>query len=311
MPLFAPIFVPARSSRHRTACFALYRALLRSARDIRLPALAAPEGVKDPMRWLIKGQFLRNKNDVSPRLVYTSLSAGYKFLDLFAKAKVDGSPEHTSVIKHVRSRLRNLESWRASQPARGPPPPTFPGFLTRLPPKTSRAGEKPVFTSTILPRPKSAFSGTRKIPRLCATSFGVPFLRLKKPQPVALSNKLRSLNLMAQKRLEMASLIKDELIPEAHSEDAWEKAVRDLARRERGGGRQTSKEEQDLLDGDGRETYAGRLEGVRAGIMQKVERTSVENIARAKAMLEIVKQEKVLAAQEERQASEARNNATE
>lgn len=73
-----PILIPARNSRHRTACFALYRALLRSARDIQVSVDHVPERVNDPIRWLIRGQFRRNRKDVSPRLVYSSLSAGYK-----------------------------------------------------------------------------------------------------------------------------------------------------------------------------------------------------------------------------------------
>ena len=72
------ILVPARNSQHRAACFALYRALLRSARDIKVSVDHVPERVDDPIRWLIRGQFKRNRKDVSPRLVYSSLSAGYK-----------------------------------------------------------------------------------------------------------------------------------------------------------------------------------------------------------------------------------------
>lgn len=71
------ILIPARNSRHRFACLALYRALLRSARGIQLP-VAAPEDIRDPVRWLVRGQFRRNRRDVSPRLVYSALSAGYK-----------------------------------------------------------------------------------------------------------------------------------------------------------------------------------------------------------------------------------------
>lgn len=72
-----PILIPARNSRHRFACLALYRALLRSARDVQV-AVEAPEDIRSPVRWLIRGQFRRNRKDVSPRLVYRSLSAGYK-----------------------------------------------------------------------------------------------------------------------------------------------------------------------------------------------------------------------------------------
>ena len=71
------ILIPARNSKHRFAVLALYRALLRSGRRIQV-AVEAPEDIKRPVWWLTRGQFRRNRHDVSPRLVYASLSAGYK-----------------------------------------------------------------------------------------------------------------------------------------------------------------------------------------------------------------------------------------
>lgn len=72
-----PVRSPSRITRHRFACLALYRALLRSARDIDI-SVKAPEDINNPIRWLIRGQFRRNRKDANPRFVYSSLTAGYK-----------------------------------------------------------------------------------------------------------------------------------------------------------------------------------------------------------------------------------------
>lgn len=72
-----PIRSPGRITRHRFACLALYRALLRSARDIKV-SVKTPEDIKNPIRWLIRGQFRRNRKEGNPRFVYSSLAAGYK-----------------------------------------------------------------------------------------------------------------------------------------------------------------------------------------------------------------------------------------
>ncbi|KAI1387173.1 uncharacterized protein F4822DRAFT_405658 [Hypoxylon trugodes] len=93
MPSF---FIPARNSRHRTACFALYRALLRQAPRIQLPddIVAARRGPVDPITHLIRRAFRRNRADTSPRIVYPALKAGYQILALLRSAA--SSPAETS-----------------------------------------------------------------------------------------------------------------------------------------------------------------------------------------------------------------------
>ena len=335
-----PILVPARSSRHRFACLSLYRALLRSARDIEV-SVKAPDDIKNPIRWLIRGQFRRNRKETNPRFIYSSLSAGYKvqtplalyvalrglgpsrkdplltgvspylqFLDLFAKAKFSGSAEHASITEHVRSRLRGLEAWRARQPAKEPPKkePPPPPLLRRLPPKTNDPDERPVFVSDILPRPKSALKGPRKIPRLCITSFDVPFLRFKKPQSERLSQRLLSQYYQASERTEAVVEIKEKLLPDAELEDRWEREMRRRAREEwQGTGRRLTREEQRFLDEEGKGSHVGCMWQVLRQLQDEMTRKRTENIARAEALLEIVKKEKALAAQE---AREAGNDAT-
>lgn len=233
-----------------------------------------------------------------------------QFLDLFAKAKVSGSPEHVSVAEHVESRLRGLEAWRARQPVKEPtkkePPP--PPLLRRLPPKTNDPNEPPVFVSDLLPRPKSALKGPRKIPRLCIANFDVPFLRFKKPQSDRLSQRLLSQYHEATEQTDAVVEMKENMLPDANLEDGWEREMRRRAREEwQGTGRRPTGEEQQLLDDERRGTHAGVVWQAVLRLQEEMTRKRTENIARAEALLEIVKKEKALAAQE---AREAGNDAT-
>ena len=76
------LFVAARDSRHRTACFALYKALIQQGVRVPLPddVLRAPglEGPVHPSKHLIRKSFRRNRNDTSPRLVISALRNGYR-----------------------------------------------------------------------------------------------------------------------------------------------------------------------------------------------------------------------------------------
>lgn len=229
---------------------------------------------------------------------------------MFSKAKVSGSPEHASVSEHVESRLRGLKTWRASQPVKEKPKkePPPPPLLRRLPRKTLDPDEPPVFVSDILPRPKSAFKGERKIPSLCITSFEVPFLRFKKPQSERLSQRLLSQYHHAKETVEAVVEIKENLIPDAELEDAWEGEMRRRARMEwEGTGRRLTREEQELLDDGGRRLHARAMRQLLHYMQNEMTKKRNENIARAGALLEIIKKEKVLAAQE---AREAGNDAT-
>lgn len=72
------LFNPSRSSRHRVACLALYRALVRKALLVPLPDDVPRPGPTNPIQHLVARQFRRNRHDVSKRLVFSALAAGYK-----------------------------------------------------------------------------------------------------------------------------------------------------------------------------------------------------------------------------------------
>ncbi|KAI1772206.1 hypothetical protein F4818DRAFT_179391 [Hypoxylon cercidicola] len=249
MPAF---FIPARNSRHRTACFALYRALLQQAPRIRLPDdLAAAWGPVSPIKHLIRRAFRRNRNDTSPRLIFPALKAGYQMLDLLRSAAVHSSSspwapkpsaDHTSVVSFLRARLdernRSLEAKKLHPPhSRNPPKPTSaprPGAVPLLvnvtpAPTPQNPDPKPVYATPSRPRPQSELGGTgrRKVPHLdMASDF--PFLRTAKPQSPMLS---RVLTQKIRKRVERTHSVKylfEDLTPDAELEDDWEQAMAPL-----------------------------------------------------------------------------------
>lgn len=182
---------------------------------------------------------------------------------------------------------------------RPPPPepeirPSIP-LLTRLPSVTNDPNEPPVYKATVRPLPKSAFKGDRKIPRLCATSFGVPFLRITKgKQPPKLSGKLQSFNKKIQLYAQLITRIPEVLIPDVYTEDRWEKMMADLAREE-SKRRKLSDLEKDLVLGDGKATYVQNLREVRGELVSKLKKIKIDHLARAKAMVELIRQEEALA----------------
>ncbi|KAI0595178.1 hypothetical protein F4775DRAFT_570462 [Biscogniauxia sp. FL1348] len=258
--------IPARDSRHRTACLALYRALLELAPKVALPEdLVPPEGRPNPVAQQIRRAFRRNREDVSPRIVYPALRAGYDALSaLSAAAEHPSGAEYASVIALLRSRgaerarsaanrasppkQRKLGAPAAAAPPRvdpetgeklpkpgAPRPGTVPLLVNVTPAPTLRdPNPKPVYDTPSRPRPLSELggSGRRQVPRLdMASDFAM--LRLTKPQPAFLS---RVLTQKVIKRAERGRLLQDmveEGYAEAEGEDNWEMTLAQLLSDER------------------------------------------------------------------------------
>jgi hypothetical protein len=133
------LFQPARSSRHRAACLALYRALVRRALLVPLDdaAAAAEEAAeadyggdddgggsgggcsgwaarRNPIHELVRRQFRRNANDVSKRLVFAALAAGYK---VRARGRTRMWGRKGRLWRRWRQR-RPLLTWAVSRPPR-------------------------------------------------------------------------------------------------------------------------------------------------------------------------------------------------
>lgn len=228
-----PRYVAARDPRHRLAVLALYRALLRSARRVPLPDRAAsalpPAG---PLAHIIRARFSKNRPYTSLRLIYASLAAGYRFLTLLAKARTPASPDHAFVLDRVRSCLASAAIPAASPSPSSSQPSTSQAPRVPLISNIAPPGSPPTYRSSILPRPRSSFQGPRRIPVLCTTANGLPFLRMKKPQPSALSSMVGRKDRLFANRVRKVVQIDEQLAYDAALEDEWDRLVDSQQRRE-------------------------------------------------------------------------------
>ncbi|KAM7199700.1 hypothetical protein V8F33_004352 [Rhypophila sp. PSN 637] len=250
-------YKPAADSRHRRACFALYRALVRqglqiplphdileSTRNNPIPQQLAPRSSyfvrrKDgnPIPSLITHAFRRNRKLDSTRLVCLALKNGYRFLDLFAQAKAQAPPPYptrpiyNSIIRFLRENQARVTKYLVDREASKKPNPFKPHpnhvpLLTLLPPTKDEPG--PVYVPTVRPRPLSALSGgVRKLPTLDDCS-GYPFLRLSKPQSPVLSVMIWSNARSRQRRTRRYLEMKEEDLEMGRLEDEWDFLVESM-----------------------------------------------------------------------------------
>ncbi|KAI1653274.1 hypothetical protein F4813DRAFT_274912 [Daldinia decipiens] len=328
-------FIPARNSRHRIACFALYRALLRQAPLIPLPDdLATSRGPVSPIKHLIRRAFRRNTSVTSPRLVYPALKAGYQILGLLQSATSSSleSPnaDHTSILSFLRDRhderSRSLAakaihppySRTPPKPSSGPWPSAEPLLVNVTPaPTPQNPNPKPVFAIPSRPRPASELggSGRRRIPHIDLAS-DIPFLRTKKPQPMYLSHILRHRIRKRVQRLENVQSLYENDIPAAELEDNWEWMMGAMLLEQRSARERGERDEGNRRDNDTRlnirsiEADAARGEFRNETFRQTVyiqgiiyaqnvlNREREEQVARADAMRRLIVEEEKLAKQE-------------
>ncbi|KAL1881343.1 hypothetical protein Daus18300_001196 [Diaporthe australafricana] len=306
MPSF---FIPARDTRHRIACFALYRALLRQVPRVSLPAeLTSRPGWINPIRYLIQAGFRRNKNDTSARLVTSALQSGYRFLTLLNRAHDPSTPQHNEILAFLRERQSNFPPPRPPPP---PPPPSIgpdaeqqednknstarPSYVPLLT-KVSAPGEKPVYKSTVRPLPLSELSGgVRKVPVLEQATSGHTFLRVGKPQSPFLGSFLHRKGKRRQERITLVRELQDEYLVQARDEDRWEAGLEALAREE-GVGRLAGYGAEGRVDPAvdwGLYEFSVRLAAKHVG--DGLTGEAEDMLARASAMLDIIDEEKKLA----------------
>lgn len=269
--------------------------MLRQVPRISLPDdLTSRPGWINPIQFLIHSSFRRNRNDTSPRLVTSALKSGYRFLALLAEARDPSGTQHAEVVTFLRDRQSRFPP--ADQPKRAEPSTKsirhadLP-LLTRV----SGPGERPVYASTSRPRPLPELSGgARRIPVLEEANGGIPFLRIGKPQSHYLGSYIQRKGARRQHQVSLLQQLAEEAKPDAREEDMWEDEVARLA----------AEEGVDL------EGYGGPREGRGAGPYEQSVRVSIDYVgqrlnnevedmkARAVAMLDIVDEEKRLAAEE-------------
>ncbi|KAI1322857.1 hypothetical protein F5Y16DRAFT_385391 [Xylariaceae sp. FL0255] len=247
MPFFrksaTKFLVPARHSRHRTACLALYRALLRLAPQIPLPhdlATGWGEKVTNPIAQQISRAFRRNLGDTSPRIIYPALVAGYNMLSVLKIASTTPESEHyASIISFLRDRL--AERYR-SRAAWVPPPPkpqpreNAQPLLVKVTPEPTRFNPQPQpeYIAPRRPRLQSQLggSGKRQIPKIEVANGDFPFLRFSKPSPTG--EFARVIRQLVNKRIDRTRkiLAMYEDIDDYELEDEWEVYVAEQLWRE-------------------------------------------------------------------------------
>jgi hypothetical protein len=157
-----------------------------------------------------------------------------QFLTLLSKAQIPGSSENVQVADHLSKRHAVASESRAIRKRSSPPPPTPKAkkpLLSKVSSETSRDTE---YKSNFDHRPGETLSKPRRVPQLCATSDGQPFLRFKKPQPVVLGRMLALRQRVYLKHMDAMKAVEDVEGPSAALEDQWEKLVEEQIRAEKG-----------------------------------------------------------------------------
>ncbi|KAG9205857.1 hypothetical protein G6514_006131 [Epicoccum nigrum] len=210
MPRF---LTPKKSTEHRVAAIALYRALLSGC-----SSAALPDDDRTALRNAIRNKFRQNRKLQSPYQLGLSFQLGYETVD-----KLDTTTSSSAAATAPLSRLiatlpQGLtRAPPAPRPAPRPPPPPHPSGkhpLATLPP--SRA--------VLAVRPYAHVTGQRRVPVL-ASANGIPFLRLTKPQPASLSRVLRQKLARRMATFHARIELQNYWLPLAQQEDEWDALV--------------------------------------------------------------------------------------
>ncbi|KAE8352817.1 hypothetical protein BDV28DRAFT_119799 [Aspergillus coremiiformis] len=270
--------VPRLSGVHRFACLALYRALLRQC--AKLPNTAPELSTCKP---LIQQKFHKYKKLQSPSQIVDSLKAGYEAVDLLHSASKGNQYDInciTQLISNVQLAKRRESALQRELSKKKPKP------LSRKQQRTSESRRVQEQTARrhpdatpILSRPRPVVSGRRRVPVL-VSARGVPFLRIKKPQPKNLSGVIRSKLGIRWKRIERRTRLDLELLF-ARDEDAWDA----------------------LTTGSEPETWAKEIKDALDVVNQQIQDADKKNMKLAEAMWNVVLAERKLAAEEEKRQS--------
>ncbi|KAL1792064.1 hypothetical protein ACET3X_009815 [Alternaria dauci] len=200
---------PKNSTQHRVAAIALYRALLS-----RCSSAPLPDDERVSLRNAIRNKFRRNRKIQSPYQLGLSFKAGYQTLD-HLDASATGDATSTNTLTRLITQLPcGLTRTPTTNPRRETPPNPLRERLARLPP------EKAVLNV----RPYTQTSGPRHVPVL-ASANGVPFLRLTKPQPPALSHILHQRLEHKTELFDTKILLDNWWLPICQQEEKWDVLV--------------------------------------------------------------------------------------
>ncbi|EFY90591.1 hypothetical protein MAC_03369 [Metarhizium acridum CQMa 102] len=269
-------FIPARNSRHRIAALSLYRALLRSTRKIDVPQ-DAQRPARDAMTHAVKKAFVRNRAYTSYRLVYASMAAGYKVTRisnaLFSPQDMiqlaDKTRKAPIALTHgAKARMPGAHpAHRASSPSRRPYPVTLQAKAHRP-------------------------TAPHRLPSVSATADGQPFLRLKKPQPKALSRMIGRKGRIFAKKIRKLVEADGELRWDAAQEDRWDELMAKQMQAERVSG----ESERFCANGSGQKvsesSFAWSVQVTRLWWEWQVERMWRDWNARGEALHQVVEEQR-------------------
>ncbi|KAK1915496.1 hypothetical protein P3342_003306 [Pyrenophora teres f. teres] len=204
MPQYLP---PNKLTQHRVAAIALYRALLSRCSSAALPS----DDNRASLRNAIRNKFRRNRKIQSSYQLGLSFKAGYETLDRL-DASAAGDDASTNLLAQLVSQLPSALI-RA--------PPIRPRRQTLSKPPKERLACLPPERAVLNVRPYAKTSGPRHVPIL-ASANGIPFLRLTKPQPPALSRILRQRLQRKTDLFDAKVLLSNWWLPTCRQEDKWD-----------------------------------------------------------------------------------------
>ncbi|KKK14250.1 hypothetical protein P175DRAFT_0535286 [Aspergillus ochraceoroseus IBT 24754] len=219
------VVAPKFSSIHGFACRALYRALLRQCN--KLPSTAPTLVAVTPH---VRDRFRRYKNLQSPSQTANALKAGYEALDLLHSAS-QGNQGNSQLIRTILAESQSIkeqkskmqmvleERSRAAKKARKPSEKEKKREESRRFQEMTESRHPD--TASILSRPRPVVNGRRHVPVLI-NARGVPYLRIKKPQPKILSGIIRTKLAKRWKRIERRERLETELLF-GQDEDHWDR----------------------------------------------------------------------------------------
>ncbi|KMK54918.1 DNA repair protein (Rad1) [Aspergillus fumigatus Z5] len=274
------LIVPKSLGTHRYACLALYRALLRQCS--RLPG-AVPE--LQTSKLLIQQKFRKYKNLQSPSQTANALKAGYEALDLLHSASQGNEHDRHRIAKLVlesQSIKKKISEFQKALASSVQPKPLSKRELKKEESRRfqeSTARRHPDATP-ILSRPRPVVNGRRRVPVL-VSARGIPFLRIKKPQPKNLSGVIRTKLDKRWRRIERRDKLGVEILF-AKDEDEWDQLT---------------------LGQPEAVTWAGEIKKALAEVNTQLKESDLKNKELAEAMWQVVLAERKLAAEEATQAS--------
>ncbi|CBX92419.1 hypothetical protein IAQ61_006187 [Plenodomus lingam] len=205
IPCMPRFLQPKKSTQHRVAAFALYRALLS-----RCSSTPLADDDRTSLRNAIRNKFRKNRKIESPYQLGLSFKAGYEALD-HLDASATGVAASLAFLQRMISRIppRLKRTFQPRPRNRTPDPPKE--RLASLPPERA----------VLNVRPYAKTSGPRHVPIL-ASANGVPFLRLTKPQPPALSRVIRQRLQRRNDLFDSKVLLANWWLPLSQQEDRWD-----------------------------------------------------------------------------------------